>query len=320
MSFAQSAFLHLANVWCYLRHPIIVTHAVVRAKAWLLPATPLTVTEKFLWRKLFDRNPMFTLACDKIRAKAYAIKRCPQLKTAAVLWSGIDPDEIADSLFDRNAVLKANHGSGWNVLELENRNPSELRETARKWLKQTYGWQKGEWGYKNASKRIIVEQALRVGSQLVQEEYKFHVSCGTTAYVFVKLGNNNMSATKLVFSRDGAAFTIDDTGVKPRSNLEPPAQFFTMRAIAERLADAFDFVRCDFYGMTDGIYFSEFTVYPMSGHGNIGHEQLVELRNSLWDIRTSWLLTTQQRGLTRLYARALRNWLNARERYPGEEE
>ncbi len=312
MPFAQTAFLFLVNTWCYLRHPVVMAHAVARARVLLRPATPVTITEKFLWRKLFDRNPLFTLACDKLLAKAYATGKCPELKTAAVFWEGTDPEQIPDELLNCRAILKANHGSGWNVLDLDCQTPSELREQARNWIQRTYGWRIGEWGYRNARKRIIVEQALRVDGQLVQEEYKFHVSCGTTAYVFVKPGDGDAPVSKLVLSRDGTAFTIDDAGVRPRPDLPLPELFSQMLEIAERLADGFDFVRCDFYGMPDGIYFSELTVYPMSGHGNIGHRGLTGLRNSLWDLRQSWFLATPQRGLAGLYAGSLRNWLEAR--------
>ncbi len=312
-SLAQTAILSLVNAWCYLRHPVVMVNAVARAKVVLRPATPVTITEKFLWRKLFDRNPLFTLACDKLIAKAYAIEKCPELKTASVLWEGTDPEQIPNKLLNSCAVLKANHGSGWNVLDLGCRTPSELREQARNWMQRTYGWRIGEWGYRNARKKIIVEQALRVDGQLVQEEYKFHVSCGTTAYVFVKLGQNNAPASKLVLNRAGTAFTIDDAGVRQRSDLPTPKLYSQMLQIAERLAVGFDFVRCDFYGMPDGIYFSELTVYPMSGHGNIGHRELTGLRNSLWDLRKSWFLATPQGGLAAIYADSLRKWLDARD-------
>ena len=314
MKKALTAFMLAVDVWCYLRHPIVMGNAVIRARCLLSPATPRTTTEKFLWRKLFDHNPLHSLACDKLRAKTYALARCPELKTAAVLWVGTDPDAIPEAMLDRNAVMKANHGSGWNVIDLDQIAPELLRAKAMKWMRQrTYGWKLGEWGYRDVPRKIFLEQCLRVDGLPVQSEFKFHVCSGRIAYVYVKLPVSDAGNIKMVLDREGTAFVIDEAGVTQRPDIEPPRQFHKMRELAEHLAGEFDFVRCDFYDMPDGIYFSELTVYPMSGHGNIGHQQLVDLRNSLWDIRRSWFLTTKQRGLTRLYASALVSWLHQRD-------
>ena len=313
LSVRDRSILLLANIACYLRHPVIVMYSVRRSRTWLRPATPRTILEKFIWRKLFDRNPLFKTACDKIAAKEYALTRCPELKTADIRWLGTDPESIPFELLDGTTVLKANHGSGWNLLQPHKLTRNEIVHRARRWMNTRYGRTKGEWGYANVPRRILVEDAVLEDGELTQTEYKFHVCCGTTAYVFLKLRQTGTNNARFITDRDGNAYALDDSGCRPFKEFEPADSFYDMRRIAERLAEPFDFVRCDFYSMPGGIYFSELTVYPMSGHGNNGHPELVALRNSLWDIRKSWFLSTSHHGLTGLYAASLRLWLDHRE-------
>jgi len=81
-----------------------------------------------------------------------------------------------------------------------------------------------------------------------------------------------------------------------------------MREYAETLAKGFDYLRCDFYELDGEVYFSELTVYPLSGLGG-SNPHLVQRYNANWDLRKSWVLTTQQHGWRRIYVNALRRWL-----------
>ncbi len=300
-----------ANMWCYVAHPLVMFHAVTRSRTLPRPATPKTISEKFLWRKIFDHNPLFTISCDKIAAKDYVTQLCPQLKTARVVWSGTDANAIPSSQLNSNVVLKANHGSGWNILDVADRPIADIRKQTGRWLKKTYGWQKGEWGYKHVPKMIFLEQALNENGEQIDTEYKFHCSSGTIAYVYVKRGNLERQASAYVLDRNGAAFTVDENGASIPSDFKPHSSFMEMRTISEQLSQAFDFVRCDLYCVQGEIYFSELTIYPMSGHGEIGNPELVDLRNALWDIRKSWFLNTTHTGIRKTYAAYLLAWLDS---------
>jgi hypothetical protein len=63
------------------------------------------------------------------------------------------------------------------------------------------------------------------------------------------------------------------------------------------------------YELNGEIFFSEFTVYPLSGRGG-SNRHLRDLRNAGWDIRRSWFLSTPQTGWKGIYAAALRRWLD----------
>lgn len=306
----------LVRCWCYLAHPWVMAVDIVRARSVPDPATPVTVRDKFLWRKLFDRNPLFETACDKTAAKRYVQPACPELKFARVLWTGRDPAHIPDTVLAGDVVVKANHASGWyQKVRAGKPDAATVRRRARRWVRRRYGGLKGEWGYANAARCLLVEEMLRQeDGQPVRAEYKFHVAGGRTAYVFVARDRGPAGVETFALDRDGRASAVSAARDHPRSGFELPVSFERMRRIAEALAAPFDFVRCDLYDLDGDIYFSELTVYPASGHGSIGNAPLMDLRNALWDLRTSWFLTVPQQGWRKLYTAALRRTLDARGR------
>jgi len=274
------------------------------------PATPVSDVEKFLWRKIFDHNPLFTMACDKIASKQHAQSVCPGLRTAEILWIGSDPDQITDDVLAGNVVVKSNHGAGRYVMVHNGQvDRAHLRRSSSLWLNRGFGVGRGEWGYKNVDRRIFVERMLLEGGVPIRTEYKFAVACGQTAYVFV---------ARKIAEDDLQQFHIDRNGrvqaksiaADPRlKHFIVPACFARMRQFAEKVSAPFDFARCDLYEIQGEVYFSEFAVYPQSGRTSASDE-LKNLRNALWDLRRSWFLTKPQSGWRRIYAHALRRWLD----------
>ena len=58
------------------------------------PAAPESYHERVLWRKIFDRNPLFVTLTDKLAAKAHMSSACPELALPRTLWSGRDAIDI----------------------------------------------------------------------------------------------------------------------------------------------------------------------------------------------------------------------------------
>jgi hypothetical protein len=303
--------LRLTGLAILLRHPYLLLRiASINGKP-LDVVTPQTDLDRFAWRKLFDHNPLFTLCCDKLAAKQHALKVVPDLKTAETLWVG---DNVGAIPFDKlvgDVVFKANHGSGWNVMVRNGQyDRDDLLRKARQWLTKQYGWISGEWGYKHASKRIMIERMLLEDGEPVSTEYKFHISGGRTAYVYMQRKVNGEKSWHCV-ERDGAAMPEPAGPGSGWAALPIPLEFERMREVAEKLGAPFDHIRVDLYSIDGDIYFSEFTVYPQSGR-SVVNPRLVWLRTAGWRLEDSWFLSTPQSGWRALYARALRRWLAAR--------
>ena len=306
------AVLLLVRSWCFVRYPRMCGRTFKRSLALPNPAAPTSDVDKFLWRKIFDHNPLFTMACDKIASKAYAKSACPELRFAEVLWTGDDPNLIPDQVLAGSVVVKANHGSRWNVMIHNGQvdRAAMLSRTSR-WMTRRYGRSFGEWGYKGAAHCLFVEEMLMKDGKPVQSEFKFHVSGGRTAFVFVERECERAGEQKFYLDRNGRLCTASFDGDPEQLRFSLPACYRRMRGLAESLAAPFDFVRCDLYEVNGEIYFSELTVYPTSGVG-MRHQRLKlkQLRNSMWDLRKSWFLTEPQSGWRKIYAAALRRWLD----------
>ena len=272
--------------------------------------TPVSDVDKFLWRKIFDHNPLFAVACDKLAANEYAVSICPELKTAKVLWVGNEPDQIPAQVLAGNVMIKANCGSGMNVMVLGGKvDRVALRKKARLWLKRPYGQKWGEWGYKNVKRCLFVETLLLEDHQPIRHEYKFHAAGGRVAYVFVSRRMDDDGKHYCHFRRDGRIASAQNDGIPARSEITLPAAYERMVTIAERLAAPFDYMRCDLYELNGEIFFSELSPYPLSGQGS-SNLLVRDLLNSAWDLRTSWFLTTPQSGWRKIYSSTLCRWLN----------
>jgi hypothetical protein len=308
--------LTLVRYWVVRRHYHICRWTTLHVGKQCDPVTPVSDVDKFLWRKIFDHNPLFTTACDKLAAKDYALSVCPELKTAKVLWVGSDPDQIPAQVLAGNVVIKANCGSGSNVMVCDGKvDRASLKEITHLWFERTYGQEKGEWGYKNGRRYLFVEEMLLEDGQPVRQEYKFHVSGGRIAYIFVARRMDDGSKRFCHLGRDGrlAPFQKDDASTQ--GEIKIPATFDRLAAVAERLAASFDYMRCDFYERDGEIFSSELTPYPQSGYST-GMPYLDNSRNAGWDLRKSWFLTSPQRGWRSAYSAALRRWLDRRSARP----
>ena len=307
--------LTLVRYWVRLRYRHVCRWTVRYVGKKCDPATPVSDLDKFLWRKIFDHNPLFTTACEKLAAKDYALSVCPELKTAKVLWVGSDPDQIPTQVLSGNVVIKANCSSGANIMVHDGKvDRAALREMNRVWLEHPYGQEKGEWGYKNGRRCLFVEEMLLEDGQPIRQEFKFHVLGGRVAYVFVT--RRDASGKHFChLARDGRLVPFQQNGASTAGEINIPATFDRLVAIAERLAASFDYMRCDFYERDGEIFFSELTTYPQSGFST-DIPYLDDLRNSRWDLRKSWFLTNPQRGWRRAYSAALRRWLDGRPATP----
>ena len=77
---------------------------------------PVTFCEKLQWLKLYDRRPEYNNMVDKYEAKKFATRIIGKEHVIPVygVWDSFDEIDF-DSLPER-FVLKANHGSGWNII------------------------------------------------------------------------------------------------------------------------------------------------------------------------------------------------------------
>jgi len=304
----------LAHCWCLVTYPRQAIAFRFKIGFWPRPALPRQRNDKYAWRKVFDRNPLFTEVSDKLKAKQYALARCPGIKVAKTLWTGTRPGDIPDEILAGSVVVKANHGSGWNIFVRDgNHDRDELNRVANGWMSRRYGHRNAEWGYYGVTPRLFVEEMLFEQGRPLTNEYKFYAGAGKIAFTFVRQLGADGTRIDGVLDEAGNAIegSFDDGDLNP--DIVAPPQWGSLCEFALELSREFDFVRCDLYVVDGEVYFSELTLYTLGGFAWIADKTLNQKYFETWDLRRSWFMKTPQTGWHAIYARALRILLAAQD-------
>ncbi len=306
------AIFRAVNLWGFLRHPRLVEK--FRRKTGHFPniASPRTVQEKFLWRKIFDHDPRFVRVQDKLGAKEYARRKAAGIGIPATLWVGTDLADAPPELLQQPGMLKANHSCGTNIaLPDATRSPEALRRLANGWLREGYGRRKGEWAYAGIERKLFIEEMLRPSDGGPPGEIKVH-ACAGQIIVWSYGKQHATYRTVNFFHPDGTRLVSKggDRIAEPES--APSRGVEKVLAAAKKISAEFDYVRVDTYLVDGRIYTGEMTIYNRSGFPSMGDEDLFRRWARLWDLRKSRFLSTPQKGWRGHYARALRAHLDSR--------
>jgi TupA-like ATPgrasp len=226
---------------------------------------PSGFNEKILVKILMDRRPYLTLFSDKLRVRDHVRKTVPALSLPALFWwsdrvSNFPFAELPDAF-----VLKANHGSGWNIIV--DRKSTVRREdlvaAARKWLRSDFTIVGREWSYQNVHRAIYAEELLPSGRGMPPPDYKLFVFNGKVKIIQVDEGRF-VHHTQVLY--DIHWNVIEGTvAAAPGLATPPPTTLSAMIAYAEAISLGVDFVRVDLYDIDSRIYFGELTTSPNKG-------------------------------------------------------
>lgn len=283
-------------------------------------AFPRRYHEKMLWRKIFDRNPLFVVFCDKLATKEYASQRFPEIRIPKTLWVGERVADIPPSVLARKVFIKCNHGCNFNWLwEPGVSDLAAIGQDVAKCLQETYGEWNMESAYVGVPKKVFVEEIIE--TQGPDGLVDINVRCADGKPILASVIIHNKSDRMKVgyFNTDCTRYfdagepnpqgrTEDGYEMLPTDYL-PPAALGRAIAAAAKLSRGVDYARYDF--MTDGenLYMGEITVYPSAGVSKAtpaGEEGFDTRVGDVWDLRGSWFLSTPQKSWKRVYARLLR--------------
>ncbi|MCI5075735.1 ATP-grasp fold amidoligase family protein [Oricola sp.] len=296
----------------YLRHPKLILSFRRRVGYWPRPSCPVSYHEKYLWRKLFDHDPRFPQWTDKLQAKRLVRERFPDLAVAETLWEGDDPQAIPDALLQGDCVVKAAHGSGWNIIVRggDVDRAHVLRES-RKWLRRRYyGRSRAQWGYKHVTPRLLVEALVMDGDKPVDRDYKLYVAAGEVMYAYLKIDRFGDNPREAMLDIDGRSRRILIDRANMSVDIPKPVHWEAIKAAASRLGAEFDFVRVDLYETAGTVWFSELTFYSQSGYDCIDWQEMDDHMARSWDLRRSWFLRSPQKGWRGAYAARLKRALD----------
>lgn len=251
--------------------------------------SPTSFSEKVVWKKLYDRNPLLTITADKYQVRTYLKQKLGRGEAEKILIPLLfvtdNPEEIPFGNLPEKYIIKANHGSHWNiVVDGMEINRKKIISNCKKWLKQRYGLAKNEWAYKNIEPKIIIEELLIDEKGKIPKDYKFFVFHGVCRKIMVFSDRFSERGKKVLsYDRDWNCTTLPITR-RSRTAIKKPETYQEMLNLAEKLGKDFDFVRVDLYTVNKKVFFGELTHYPMSGSSlPAPRENDIEL-GKFWDL------------------------------------
>jgi len=250
---------------------------------------PKSFNQKICWKKIYDRNKLIPVTSDKYLVYDYIrnVLGEDKIKLIPLLFVTDDPRLIPFDKLPEEYIIKANHGSGKNmVIERGSKiNKDDIIRQCQKWLATPYGLRKHEWAYQPIKRKIIIQALLRDSQGLLPADYKFYVFHGKCKVVQVSQDRRGEHKLNLYTPQ------WNPINAKKRYPLgeiiEPPRKLEEMIKLAEILSDHFSFVRVDFYLIEDSIYFGELTHYPGSGRSCFTPTSFDFELGSYWDLGKS---------------------------------
>ncbi len=228
---------------------------------------PKTFNEKIQWLKLYDSTPLKTRLADKYLVRDWVKEKVGEDHLVPLLgvwdkFDDIDFDKLPDKF-----VLKANHGSGWNIIVTDKSSLDKVKakEDMDKWLNKNYAFQPGlELHYMNIPPKVIAEQYIENADGLI--DYRFYCFNGKPEQVWVDIFSGTPNHLRNIFDMDWNLLDVRCKWPQAGKKLEKkPHCFDEMKDIAIKLSKDFAFVRVDFFEIDNHVYVGEMTFTPMKG-------------------------------------------------------
>lgn len=228
---------------------------------------PRTLGEKLQWLKLYDATPEKGRLADKYLVRAWVADTIGEQYLVPLLGVWERPEDIAWDELPSRFVLKATHGSGWNIVVKDAARLS-VDEAVRRlayWRERRMSMLGGfELHYEFCEPRIIAEQYLEDASGGLRD-YKFITFDGRVQFILAIEGRfaTERSGTYLADWSKAPfryGYRVGVPGDTPR-----PERLDEMLRLAQRLGAGFPFARVDFYEVDGRVYFGEITFTDANG-------------------------------------------------------
>ena len=232
---------------------------------------PKTYCEKVQWLKAYDVTPKKTQLADKLAVREWVAAQVGEKYVVPVLGVWNSFDEIDFSALPQQFVLKATHGSRYNIV-VKNKAELDFADAKKKfdaWLAQGYELRYGyEMHYAGIPPRIIAEPWLDIDES---GAYDWSVFCfnGKPGFYMAVVGGAHAAdhGTRLFYDLDWKKLPFARLRPSvPTEELSRPENLDEMRGVAEKLCRGFFHVCVDFFRLRDGSWrFAEMTFTRASG-------------------------------------------------------
>jgi hypothetical protein len=228
---------------------------------------PRLLSEKILWRMLYQYDPVYSRTADKLEARAFITERIGGEYLPALYAVGSTVAELNLPGLPGPCILKGTHMSGGNIVV---RDPAQLdvavtTQALELVLQRRFYLRYREYHYKSIPNRIIAEELLLQHDGQLPSDFKFYVFHGKAKILWVDIDRFG-DRRRVVFDEDLNPLVVPGKRGGPDTPFSLPREIERMRALAETLAKGFDFVRVDLYNVDGRIIAGELTFTPGAGN------------------------------------------------------
>lgn len=245
---------------------------------------PVTFNEKIQWLKIYDSTSLKGKCADKYEVRDYVINILGEDLFIPLLGVVDKFDDIDFNSLPDKFVLKATHGSGWNIIVQDKSkfNKVEAKKKFDQWLSTDFGKISKEYHYSYIKPRIVIEKYIEELGNSSLTDYRFFCYNGKVKEVWVDTNSGTPNHTRSIFDENFNKKNVQSTWGDGGIILHKPSNFEKMVEISEKLAEPFVFIRVDLYEINNKIYIGELTFTPTAGLGTYRPESWgVECGNML---------------------------------------
>lgn len=229
---------------------------------------PKTFQDKIIWLKLHYRNPLAHVLADKSRVRELVAGHGGEQYLSNYYGEYKSTEEIDYAVLPERFVLKANHGSGWNIIcaDKSKLDRADAAARMRTWLSSDYGRLAHEWCYLGIEPRIVCEEYLLDAEGKIPKDFKIFCFGGEPYMIQVDFSRFETHRQNY-YDTEWNRLPITRFVSECSDTDEPkPERLTEMLEFSRRLSRDLPFARVDLYLLPDRIVFGEITLYPMSGY------------------------------------------------------
>lgn len=230
-------------------------------------SNPQRYYEKLNWLKLFYRDEKIIQCSNKYTVRKYLTDR-GYSHLLNELYAAYDSEKELDlNTLPDQFVIKASHGSGWNLIVKDKKNVNWRiwKKIMKSWLGQNASWFGREWNYETDSPKLVVEKYLEDETGQLRD-YKVFCFAGKPEFVMVE-EDRYTNHKRLFLDTEGKVLPVNDGfGFVAETTVQINDKWKEILDYAAQLSQPFPCVRVDFYTCNDKVYFGEFTFFNDAGY------------------------------------------------------
>lgn len=225
--------------------------------------SPTTYTEKVLWLNLRHRDPRQVVCADKYAVREWVAERVGEEILVPFIGVYDDANDIDFESLPDAFVIKATHGSGWNLIVPDKGalDWEEAKGSLQDWLSRSYFAHKREWQYRDVPHRLIVEQFLEDEDGGIPSQYQFFCfRRGDQQTILVQVDFDELTSHRRdYYDLDWRRMPFTSRVPNAEREAPRPERLEDMLEVVRALSEDFPFVRVDLFLVRGRIYFGELT-------------------------------------------------------------